>query len=53
MQERDSWCVSWGIQDEGKTVVKPEQLTMTMTFFECTQLLELKIPSIKIETNLV
>jgi hypothetical protein len=52
-KKRDKCSVSGGIQYEGETVVKQEQLTMTMTFFECTQLLELKIPNIESETNLV
>jgi hypothetical protein len=38
------WSVSGGIQDEGKTVDSPKQLTVTMFFTKVTQLLELRTP---------
>jgi hypothetical protein len=56
---RVAWSVSGGIQDEGKTVNSPQQLTVTMYFRVFTHLLEVNIPiildrhAIEIETNLV
>jgi hypothetical protein len=55
------WSVSGGIQDEGKTVDIPQQLTVTIFFIIVMQLLELQIPmfrerlilDIELEINLV
>jgi hypothetical protein len=38
------WSVSGGIQDEGKTIDSPKQLTVTMNFIIFTQLIKLRIP---------
>jgi hypothetical protein len=38
------WSVSGGIQDEGKTVDSPKQLTVTLFFITFTQLIKLIIP---------
>jgi hypothetical protein len=60
-EERESWSVSGGIQDENKMVDSPKILTATMFSIVITQLLELQIPFFlvrlviksEIETNFV
>jgi hypothetical protein len=47
------WSVSGSIQDEGKTVDSPEQLTVTMLFIVFTQLIKVRNPKCLVRLGLV